>query len=153
MFNTYFKHMSLHKYTRVAKGQDGVKVKSMIDLMLVKKDMLHYVQDVWAVRRLGQGLSDHHVIVCKVKLVGAWIKSREVVIGARRIISETLREDRYREEYTRSLKGKRVGRDRDNNVKHMWEEVKWAMVETTREECGSVRVGERTQRVCGGTMR
>ena len=38
--NTYFKHRSLHKYTRVAKGQDGMEVKSMIDLVLVKKDML-----------------------------------------------------------------------------------------------------------------
>ena len=34
--NTYFKHKSLHKYTKVAKGQDGVEVKSMIDLVLVK---------------------------------------------------------------------------------------------------------------------
>ena len=32
---------SLHKYTRVARGQDGVEVKSMIDLVLVKRDMLY----------------------------------------------------------------------------------------------------------------
>ena len=38
--NTYFKHRSLHKYTRVAGGQDGMDVKSMIDMVLVKKDML-----------------------------------------------------------------------------------------------------------------
>ena len=38
--NTYFKHRSLYKYTRVARGQDRVEVKSMIDLVLVKKDML-----------------------------------------------------------------------------------------------------------------
>ena len=37
---TYFKHRSLHKCTRVARGQDGVEVKSMIDLVLVKRDML-----------------------------------------------------------------------------------------------------------------
>ena len=41
--NTYFKHGSLHKYTRVARGQDGVEVKIMIDLVLVKRDMLRYV--------------------------------------------------------------------------------------------------------------
>ena len=40
--NTYFEHKSLHKYTRVAKGQDGVEVKSMIDLVLVKKDILRF---------------------------------------------------------------------------------------------------------------
>ena len=51
--NTYFKDKSLHKYTRVARGQDGVAVKSMVDLLLVKRDMLRYVQDVRAVRRMG----------------------------------------------------------------------------------------------------
>ena len=38
--NTYFKHKNLHKYTRVARSQDGVEVKSMLDLVLVKKDIL-----------------------------------------------------------------------------------------------------------------
>ena len=44
-----------------------------------------YVQDVKAVRGMGQSLSDHHVVHCKVRLVGAWIKRREVVGGARKI--------------------------------------------------------------------
>ena len=43
MGNTYFKHKNLHKYTKVARGQDGGEVKIMIDLMLVKKDILHFV--------------------------------------------------------------------------------------------------------------
>ena len=30
--NKYFEHGSLQKYTRMARGQDGVEVKSMIDL-------------------------------------------------------------------------------------------------------------------------
>ena len=46
MGNTYFQHKSLHKYMRVARGPDGMKVMSMIDLVQVKKDILHYVQDV-----------------------------------------------------------------------------------------------------------
>ena len=40
MGNTYFKHRSLHKYTRVARDQDEVVVKSIIALVLVKKDIL-----------------------------------------------------------------------------------------------------------------
>ena len=32
--------------TRVARGRDGVEIKSMMDLVLVKRDMLRYVQDV-----------------------------------------------------------------------------------------------------------
>ena len=40
MWVIYTFSTSLHKYTRVARGQDGVEVKSMIDLVLVKKDFL-----------------------------------------------------------------------------------------------------------------
>ena len=90
---------------------------------------------------MGRGLSDHYVIVCKVRLVRAWIKRREVVVGARRIRREKLREHPYREVYAWSLKGKRVEWEGDNNVEHMWEQVKRAMVESTREACRSVRVG------------
>ena len=90
--NTYFKHISVHKYTRVARGRGGVEIKNMIDLLLVKRDMLRYVQDVRAVRGMGCGLSDHYVVLCKVRLVWIWIKRRVVVVGARRIRSEKLRE-------------------------------------------------------------
>ena len=91
----------------------------MIDLVLVKKNMLRYVQGVKAVRGMGRRLTDHHVVLCKVKLVGAWIKRREVVVGARRIRSEKLREYQYRERYARSLEGWGVEGDEDNNVEHM----------------------------------
>ena len=43
----------------------------MIDLVLVKKDKLRYVQDVRAVRGLVREHSDHHVVLRKVRLVGA----------------------------------------------------------------------------------
>ena len=89
--NTYFKHRSVHKYTRVGEGRDGVEIKSMIDPVLVKRDMLRYVQHVTVVRRMGCDLSDHYVVLCKIRLVGAWIKRREVVAGVRRIRSKELR--------------------------------------------------------------
>ena len=52
--------------------------------------------------------------------------------GARRIRSEKLSECRYREGYARSLDGKRVEGDGDNNFEHLWEQVKWAIVESAR---------------------
>ena len=88
--NTFFKHRSMHKYTRLAKEQDGVELKSMIGLVLVKRDVLRYVQDARTVKGMGRGLSDHHIVLCKVRLLEAWIKRREVVVGARRIRSEKL---------------------------------------------------------------
>ena len=136
--NTYFKHKNFHKYTRVARGQAGVEVKSMIDLMLVEKDMLHFMQDMRSVRGMGRGISDHHVVLWKVRLVGTLIKRREVLDRTRKIISEKLREHQYREKYGRSLERKRIELDGENNVEHMWEQVKWIMVESAREVCGSV---------------
>ena len=62
------------------------------------------------------------------------------MVGARRVRNEKPREDRYREGYVRSLEGKRVEGDEDN-VEHMREQVKRAIVEIAREVCGSVRVG------------
>ena len=62
MGDTYFRHKSLHKYTRVARGQDGMDIKRMIDQVLVKRDMLLYEQDVRTVRRMGRVISDHHVV-------------------------------------------------------------------------------------------
>ena len=71
-----------------------------------------------------------------------------MVGAARTIRSEKLREHQYREGYTRSLQGKRVEWDGDNNVKYMREQIKWAIVERSREVCGSVRVGGKNPK-CG----
>ena len=63
----------------------------MIDLVLIKKDIPHPLHHVREARGIGLGLLDHHVVLCKVRLVGSWIKRREVVIGPTRIRSEKLR--------------------------------------------------------------
>ena len=60
---------------------------------------------------------------------------------ARRIRSEKLMEHQYREEYARSLEGERAEWDGENNVKHMWKQVKRTMVESASEIHGSLRVG------------
>ena len=75
--NTYFEYKSLYKYTRLARGQDGVEANSMIYLVLVKKDMLCFMQDVRAVEGMGRGILDHHVVLCKVRFLGTWIKRRD----------------------------------------------------------------------------
>ena len=51
-FNKYI-YIYIYMNNRVTIGQDGVEVMSMIDLMLVKKYLLCYVQDVRAVRGMG----------------------------------------------------------------------------------------------------
>ena len=77
------------------------------------------MKDVRAVRGIGRGLSDHHVVLCQVRLVETWIKRREVVDGARRIRSKKLREHQYRKGYAKSLERKRVKWDGNNSVEQM----------------------------------
>ena len=64
-----------------------------------------------------------------------------MVVGARRMKSEKLREYQCREGYAWSLEEKGVEFDGANNVEHMWEQVKRTMVDSAREVCSSVRVG------------
>ena len=68
------------------------------------------------------------------------------MVGAKRIRNGKLREHQCREKYARSLEGKRVEGEGDNNVAHKWEQVKWAMVESAREVWG-VRAGRKNPKV------
>ena len=91
-------------------------------------------------REMGRSLSKHYVVLCKLRLEGAWIKRREVVVRTRRVKSEKLREHHFREGYARSLEEKGVEWEENNNVEHMLEQVKRAMVESARKVYGSGRV-------------
>ena len=70
------------------------------------------------------------------------------MVRTKRIISEKLREYQYREVYPSSHEGKGAELDEDNNVEHIGEQVKWAMVESASEVCGLLRVrGKNTKSV------
>ena len=40
-----------------------MEIKSIKDMLLLKRDMLRYVEDVRAVIGMGRGLSDHYVVL------------------------------------------------------------------------------------------
>ena len=56
-------------------------------------------------KRIGRNLSDHHVLLCEVRLVGVWIKRREVN-GPQRISNDKLRVHKYMEGYSRCQESK-----------------------------------------------
>ena len=76
-------------------------------------------------------------------MLGAWTKSTEVLNGARRIISEKLKENHYREGDVRCIETKRVEWDKESNDEHLWQHVKRGNVDKTREVYGPVRVGRK----------
>ena len=63
--NIYFEHRSLRNYMKVAWGQERVEVKSMIDLVLVKRDMLCCLGFEGSVMNGIWPLIDNHVILTK----------------------------------------------------------------------------------------
>lgn len=67
---TFFDLNGIHKYTRVVVGEDFTKVKNITDFILVK--MLKYMMGVKSMKRLEMGILDHCVVLCMIKLVGAW---------------------------------------------------------------------------------
>ena len=77
-------------------------------MVLVKKYMLRYEQDVNSMRGMGRGLSDHQDVLSKFRLMVAWIKMKEVVDGDSGIKSEKPRKHQHRERYDRSLEKKIV---------------------------------------------
>ena len=75
------------------------------------------------------------------------------MVGAIRIGREKLREHQFKEGYARSLEGKGLKWDGDDNVEHIWKQMKRAMIESTREVCDSMKVRGRNPKCGGGTMR
>ena len=138
--NTYFEHKNIHKYTRIGKARDR-EVRSMIDLILVKRDMLKYLCDVKVVRGLSGDLSDHLIVLCKIRLIGTWMERKERNRKGERIRSERLKNEEYKREYKQAIENKSGRVHGELDVEIMWEQVKSIIVESAREVCGTARPG------------
>ena len=67
MWVTLTLNPSFRMYTKVPRGQHGVEAKSMIYLVLVKKDMMRYVQNV------------RPATLCKVRLGGHGLRGERLL--------------------------------------------------------------------------
>ena len=113
MGDTYFDHKSLLKYTRLTRGQDCEEAMSMIDLVLVKKDVA-FCAGCEDIREMGRDLSVH-VVLNKVRLMSAWVKRRGLVNGARMTRNKTSRKHQNIEGYPRLLESEKIQWDIDRN--------------------------------------
>ena len=73
--------------------------------------------------------------------------------GVRRIKSEKLWKYQCREEYAWSLERKQIEWDGESNVEHMCNQVKQAMVESSKDVCALVRVRVKKQKSMCEMMR
>src|SRR5678815_5157894 len=114
----------------------------MTDFVFVKKEMLKYVLDVKSVRGLGMGLSDHYVVLCKIKLVGAWTERKVIQKEVGKIKSEKLSEQGNKDKYVRALASKSVECEQVE-TEQILEQMKEAIVSSAKEVCGCAKVGSK----------
>ena len=72
IMNTFFQHREVHKYTWYRPNMDQ---KSLIDFCIVSSDLFSDVLDV-RVKRGAELSTDHHLVVCSLRLSKPWPKKR-----------------------------------------------------------------------------
>ena len=72
IINTFFQHREVHKYTWYRPSMDQ---KSLIDFCIVSLDLFSDVLDV-RVKRSAELSTDHHQVVCSLRLSKPWPNKR-----------------------------------------------------------------------------
>lgn len=67
IFVKCFDHKSIDKYTRIGVGRDGIDMKSMINLVLMK--VMKHMIDVKSIMVLGMGISNPYTVLFKINLM------------------------------------------------------------------------------------
>src|SRR5678815_1875678 len=87
-------------------------------------------------------LSDHYAVLCKIKLVGAWIKREVIRKEVGRIMSEKLNEQGNKDNYLRAFANKSVECEQVE-TEQIWKQIKKAVVSSAKEVCGCAKVGSK----------
>ena len=72
IMNTFFQHREIHKYTWY---RPSMNQKSLIDFCIVSSDLFSNVLDV-RVKRGAELSTDHHLVVCSLRLSKPWPNKR-----------------------------------------------------------------------------
>ena len=144
--NTLFKKRDVHKYTWIRRVRGEITERALMDFVCVKEKYKARVTDVNVLRAPGDVHSDHHLVVCKMKLMGggrATPKPRGEVREAIRV--ERLQNEGCKEEFEESLKvkwlvhkGGEIG-----GVEEEWSALKNALTSCAESACGLKRLSER----------
>ena len=106
--NTFFRHKLIHRYTwRVLRRTNGIlnERKAMIDYVCVDGRMRRQVMDARAWRVWGNGISDHYLVVARIRVQKKWVRGRQRGQEGSAPVQkvERLNENEKREEYMRAV--------------------------------------------------
>ena len=140
IINTFFHHKDIHKYTWYRLG-DSATQKSLIDLFVVSDDLRKSVIDV-CVKKGTELLTDHHLVLCKLRLASS---SRMQRIGQKRqnrIRWKALADDVIRRNFAENI-DQRFSRlpPKEADVETEWSMVRTPILRAATETCGVKRIG------------
>ena len=100
IMNTFFQHREVHKYTWYRPSMDQ---KSLIDFCIVSSDLFSDVLDV-RVKRGAELSTDHHLVVCSLRLSKPWPNKRSNRSSVTyRIKWEALEDKEVRKQFASSI--------------------------------------------------
>ena len=103
IMNTFFQHREVHKYTWYRPNMDQ---KSLIDFCIVSSDLFFDVLDV-RVKRGAELSTDHHLVVCSLRLSKPWPNKRSNrSFVTYRIKWEALEDKEVRKQFASSIPSK-----------------------------------------------
>ena len=143
--NTLFNKRDVHKYTWIRKVMGVVTEKALMDYMCIKEKYKARVTDVTVLRAAGDVQSDHHLVVCKMK-----VRRGRATTGQRDEVHEVVRVERLRDEgckeqFREGLKEKWMAQKEVEvgSVEEEWSTLKSALISCAGDACGTKRLSKR----------
>lgn len=137
IMNTFFQHKDIHKYTWY---RHACSQRSLIDFIVVSADLFKSVLDV-RVKRGAELSTDHHLVVCDLKLSEASITRRARRQNAFRIRWERLTKDDVRKTYADSITSRyKELPDEVDDIETEWDRFKRAVTASAVKSCGQKRL-------------
>src|ERR1051325_2610796 len=131
-------HVYIYTWVSGVNGEKG-----LLDFVCVRWEKRSRLLDVNVLRGAAMGISDHYLVVARVKVKGGWkkVKMRKRVVEVVRV--ERLEEEENRNDYIRGIKEKwrEVLRSEVGDVEEEWNKLKIALVGVARSVCGVKKIG------------
>ena len=140
IMNTFFHHKDIHKYTWYRLG-DSATQKSLIGLFVVSDDLRNNAMDV-CVKRGAELPTDHHRILCKLRLALSSRMQRFDRKGQKRIRWETLADEAVRHNFSENV-DQRFSHlpSKEADVETEWSLFRTSILGIATEMCGVKPIG------------
>ena len=138
IINTFFQLREVHKYTWYRPGMDQ---KSLIHFCIVSSDLFSDVLDV-RVKRGAELSTDHHLVVCSLRLSKPWPNKRSNRSSVTyRIKWEDLEDKEVTKQFASSISSKlRQLPNASEDIEREWLLFRSAIISSAAESCGRKRL-------------